>query len=263
MKRTTLAIAALLLGLSYLAQAQPLPQSAVVTTTPSGLQFAITAQGKGAQPTAGQVVVVHYRGTFMDGKEFDSSYSRNEPFAFTLGRRQVIKGWDEAFSMLRVGDKASLIVPPELAYGEKQRGTIAPNSTLRFDVEILDVKALGLSDVLSDVIDAEGLEAGRKRLDALKAAKFDGVYVSETQLNGLGYRFMGKEKLPEALAILQWAIELFPKSGNLYDSLGEVQLKAGQRDAAIKSYEKSLQLDPRNDNAKKVLAEMKAGAAPK
>ncbi|MBC7918508.1 MAG: FKBP-type peptidyl-prolyl cis-trans isomerase [Rhodoferax sp.] len=258
MKRTTIAIAALLFGLVHLAQAQPLPESAVVTTTPTGLQFAITTQGKGAQPMSGQVVVVHYRGTFMNGKEFDSSHSRNDPFAFTLGRKQVIKGWDEAFAMLRVGDKASLIVPPELAYGDKQRGPIPANSTLRFDVEVLDVKPLGLADVLSDLIDAEGLEAGRKRFDALKAAKFDGVYVSETQLNGLGYRFMGKDKLPEALAVLRWAIELSPQSGNLYDSLGEVQRKAGQREAAIQSYEKSLVLDPKNDNAKKVLADLKA-----
>lgn len=263
MKRTTLAIAALLLGLTQLAQAQPLPASAVVTTTPSGLQFAITRQGSGAQPKAGQVVIAHYRGTFMDGKEFDSSYSRNEPFAFSLGRKQVIKGWDEAFALLRVGDKASLIVPPELAYGEKDRGPIPANSTLRFDVELLDIKPLGLADVLSDVIDAEGLEAGRKRFDALKAARFEGVYVSETQLNGLGYRFMGKDKFPEAVAVLQWAIELSPKSGNLYDSLGEVQLKAGQREAAIKSYEKSLALDPKNDNAKKVLTEIKQGTTPK
>lgn len=258
MKRTLFLIASLLFNLAH-AQAPTEPIG--LTTTSSGLQYVVTQHGKGAQALAGQVVIAHYHGTFLDGKVFDSSVTRNEPFAFTLGRKQVIKGWDEAFALLRVGDKATLIIPPQLAYGDKQRGPIPANSTLRFDVELLDIKPLGLADVLGDVIAAEGLESARKRLDALKATKFEGVYVSESQLNGLGYRLMGKDKLPEAIAALQWAVELFPQSGNLYDSLGEVQRKAGQRDAAIKSYEKSLQLDSSNDNAKKVLAEMKSGAA--
>lgn len=260
MKRITLLIASVLLSLAH---AQTPSEPTGLTTTASGLQYVVTTHGKGAQPQAGQVVIAHYHGTFLDGKVFDSSVKRNEPFAFTLGRKQVIKGWDEAFALLHIGDKATLIIPPQLAYGEKERSTIPGNSTLRFDVELLDIKPLGLADVLSDAIDAEGLEAGRKRFDALRATKFDGVYVSESQLNGLGYRFMGKGKLPEAIAVLQWGIELAPNSGNLYDSLGEVQRKAGQRDAAIKSYEKSLTLDPANENAKKVLAEMKAEAAPK
>jgi Tfp pilus assembly protein PilF len=116
---------------------------------------------------------------------------------------------------------------------------------------------------LGDVIDAQGLAAAQQRFDALRAQNFGDAYVSESQLNGLGYRYMGKDKLPEALAVLQWAVALFPNSGNVYDSLGEVQLKAGQRDAAKASYEKSLALDPKNDKARKVLAEMQAGAPAK
>lgn len=259
MIRTT--FVSLLLGLTGMiplahAQAPALPDG--MTTTATGLQYVITTKGSGAQPQPGQVVIAHYHGTFLDGKVFDSSVKRNEPFAFTLGKRQVIKGWDEAFALMRIGDKATLIIPPQLAYGDKQRGAIPASSTLRFDVELLDIKPLGLADVLADTIAADGIEAGRKRFDALKATKFDGVYVSESQLNGLGYRFMGKNQLPEALAVLQWAIELSPRSGNLYDSLGEVQLKAGQREAAIQSYERSLQLDPTNDNAKKALTQIRS-----
>src|SRR4051812_19983817 len=94
------------------------------TTTASGLKYAITARGSGAQPAAGQVVIAHYTGTLPDGTVFDTSRERNKPFAFTLGRQQVIKGWDEGFALLHVGDKATFIIPPELAYGEKQRGPI-------------------------------------------------------------------------------------------------------------------------------------------
>lgn len=257
MQRRTLGIVtSLLLALAGASWAQT-PEG--WTTTSTGLQYRITTAGKGAAPQPGQVVIAHYTGSFLDGKVFDSSIARKDPFAFTLGRKQVIKGWDEAFALLHVGDKASLLVPPELAYGDKQRGPIPPNSTLRFDVELLDIKPVGLADLLSDAIDAEGLKAGQLRFEVLKAKNFDGAYVSEAQLNGLGYRFMSKDKMPEALAVLQWAIAIFPKSGNLHDSLGEVQLKAGQREAAIASYEKSLALDPGNDNAKKVLAELRAG----
>src|SRR5262249_40264339 len=157
----------------------------------------------------------------------------------------------EGFALLHVGDKATLIIPPALAYGDRQRGRIPANSTLRFDVELLDIKPSSLADVLGDVLEAQGLDAARQRFEALRAAGFGDAYVSESQLNGLGYRYLAKDKLPEALAVLQWAVALFPNSGNVYDSLGEAQRKAGQREAAIQSYEKSLALDPGNDNAKK------------
>lgn len=264
-QRTAFApLATLLLALTIgpvqaqtLAVAPPAPVG--LTSFASGLQIGVTLRGSGLQPQPGQVVIAHYRGTLQDGKEFDSSYKRNQPFAFTLGRKQVIKGWDEGFAQLRVGDKATFIIPPQLAYGEKQRGPIPPNSTLRFDVELLDVKPSSLADVLGDVIDAESLEAAQQRFKVLQANKFGDAYVSESQLNGLGYRYMGKDKLPEALAVLHWAVALFPNSGNVHDSLGEAQLKAGQRDAAKASYEKSLVLDPTNDNARKVLNEMQSG----
>jgi hypothetical protein len=185
------------------AQTPLLPAGVSFTNSVSGLQYAVTRQGTGARILPGQVVICHYRGTFLDGQEFDSSIARNQPFAFTLDRKQVIKGMDEGFGQLRVGDKATLIIPPQLAYGDKQRGRIPPNSTLRFDVEVLDVKPLALADALGDVLDAEGLEAARQRFAAMQAQKFGDAYVSESQLNGLGYRYLGKDKLPEALAVLQ------------------------------------------------------------
>ena len=110
-------------------------------TTDSGLQYVITDQGDGASPQPGDIVEVHYTGRFTDGNIFDSSYDREQPLRFKTGAGQVIPGWDEAILLLKVGDKAKLIIPSELAYGEAGVGQdIPPNSTLYFEVELLDVQ---------------------------------------------------------------------------------------------------------------------------
>ncbi|QCR23659.1 FKBP-type peptidyl-prolyl cis-trans isomerase [Pontibacter sp. SGAir0037] len=113
--------------------------------TESGLYYKITQQGKGAQPTAGDEVSVHYKLTHLDGKELESSYENpmtgGEPFSFPLGQGRVIPGWDEGIALLNKGSKATLLVPSTLAYGPQDRGPDMPaNSVLRFDVELVDVK---------------------------------------------------------------------------------------------------------------------------
>ena len=244
------------ISLAGLLRAETVPE---FTTTASGFKYLVTTHGTGAQPTAGQVVIAHYTGTLPDGTVFDSTRERNKPFAFTLGRKQVIKGWDEGFALLHVGDKATFVIPPELAYGDKQRGNIPANSTLRFEVELLELKDRALADLLQDMIDTVGLDAAKAKFAEAKAANFAGLYVNEDQLNGLGYRYLGKEgKLPVALAVLQWNVELFPNSGNVYDSLGEADVKNGDRASALAHYAKALELDPKNKNAEKFLAEIKA-----
>jgi FKBP-type peptidyl-prolyl cis-trans isomerase len=101
----------------------------------------IVEEGKGNMPKQGRKIRAHYHGTLLTGKKFDSSFERGAPFEFTLGQGQVIKGWDEAFARMKVGTKAVLILPPDLAYGERGAGAnIPPNSTLRFDVELLDAE---------------------------------------------------------------------------------------------------------------------------
>jgi FKBP-type peptidyl-prolyl cis-trans isomerase len=110
--------------------------------TKSGLEYIEVEKGEGIRAVSGKVVRVHYTGKFPDGKVFDSSYDRGEPIEFELGTGRVIKGWDEGIAMLQVGGKAQLIIPPDLAYGEKGagEGIIPPNATLVFDVELIEVK---------------------------------------------------------------------------------------------------------------------------
>ena len=109
--------------------------------TTSGLEYIEVEAGNGTQAEAGKTVSVHYTGKFQDGKVFDSSVSRGEPIEFQLGRGKVIKGWDEGIVLMKVGGKAQLIIPPDLAYGERGAGgVIPPNATLVFDVELVSVK---------------------------------------------------------------------------------------------------------------------------
>ena len=116
--------------------------SAAAITTPSGLTYLITKKGTGRQPKKGETIVVHYTGMLTNGVKFDSSRDRNEPLAFKLGTGRVIKGWDEGFSNLRVGDHAILIIPSDLAYGSRGAGdVIPPDSKLIFVVEVVDVKS--------------------------------------------------------------------------------------------------------------------------
>ena len=113
-------------------------QTEGVVKTESGLCYKVITKGKGAIPTNTDKVKVHYRGTLIDGTEFDSSYSRNEPTTFRAN--QVIAGWTEALTMMPVGSKWMLYIPQELAYGSRDMGTIKPFSTLVFEVELLEIE---------------------------------------------------------------------------------------------------------------------------
>jgi peptidylprolyl isomerase len=109
--------------------------------TKSGLEYVETQAGTGSQAKAGDLVRVHYTGKFLDGKVFDSSVSRGEPLEFPLGKGRVIKGWDEGIALMNVGGKATLTIPPQLAYGESGAGgVIPPNATLIFDVELVGIQ---------------------------------------------------------------------------------------------------------------------------
>jgi FKBP-type peptidyl-prolyl cis-trans isomerase FkpA/FKBP-type peptidyl-prolyl cis-trans isomerase FklB len=109
-----------------------------VQVTDSGLQYQVIVMGDGAKPAASDTVTVHYRGTLLNGEEFDSSYSRNEPTTFQLN--QVIPGWTEGVQLMPVGSKFKFFIPPNLAYGPNGGGPIGPNATLVFEVELLGIE---------------------------------------------------------------------------------------------------------------------------
>jgi FKBP-type peptidyl-prolyl cis-trans isomerase len=137
------------LALAILAVSTPVGRSDAadnqVTEMPDGLKYTDTKTGDGATAKAGNKVSVHYTGWLSDngakGKKFDSSVDRGQPFQFTLGAKQVIAGWDEGVAGMKVGGKRTLNIPPELGYGARGAGgTIPPNATLIFDVELLQVQ---------------------------------------------------------------------------------------------------------------------------
>jgi len=134
---TLLALPLAIAMLAWHAGADAQPASAATAGSP-GLVYKSLREGAGPSPTAADSVKVHYRGTLVDGTEFDSSYKRNSPATFPLGR--VIKCWTEGVQKMKVGGKAELVCPPELAYGTRGAGSaVPPNATLRFEVELLEI----------------------------------------------------------------------------------------------------------------------------
>jgi FKBP-type peptidyl-prolyl cis-trans isomerase len=112
-------------------------------TTPSGLKYVDIVVGTGQEAQKGQTVVVHYTGWLTDGMKFDSSVDRGQPFSFALGAGRVIKGWDEGVAGLKVGGKRTLMIPPQLGYGERGAGgVIPPNAELIFEVQLLEIVTL-------------------------------------------------------------------------------------------------------------------------
>lgn len=136
MKRRNLLLPLLASGLFFMNTSA---SAATTETLPSGVKITHVQEGKGASPKATDTVRVHYRGTLVDGKEFDSSYKRGEPISFPLNR--VIPAWTQGVQKMKVGGKARLECPPETAYGARGvPGVIPPNSTLIFDIELLGIQ---------------------------------------------------------------------------------------------------------------------------
>lgn len=144
-KRTRLIAAVIIVALvagaaAYFFVPGLLSRAGAEVTTPSGLKYTDLVVGNGPSPRAGQTAVVHYTGTLTDGTKFDSSRDKGQPYSFAFRQTPMIKGWDEGLSTMKVGGRRRLVVPPALGYGPAGRPGIPPNSTLVFDLELLDVK---------------------------------------------------------------------------------------------------------------------------
>lgn len=245
------------LAVAMLAATVAAAQKPDTVTTKSGLRYVMVTHGKGALPKPGQLVRVHYTGRLTNGSVFDDSRPRGTPYEFHIGRGEVIKGWDVGVALLHVGDRATLIIPPALGYGAAGAGPeIPPNSVLLFDVELVGAKEYTLAQFIENTIDTKGIAAAEKMVKELKPGFEKTYHVDEDEINSLGYGYLGKQKVNEAIAVLRMNVARFPKSSNAYDSLGEAYMVAGKKELAIANYRRSFQLDGTNNNAMDMLAKI-------
>ena len=235
-------------------------QSGDTITTKSGLKYLVLSKGTGARAELNKNVEVHYTGYLLNGKVFDSSVERGDPIEFILGTGQVIPGWDEGIALMNVGDKLRLIIPSNLAYGEKGAGeVIPPNSTLIFDVQLISIgiPKQSINEVLMDLVLADSIQAAINKYHDLKKNKSNDYNFKESQLNSFGYQLLQVGKIDQAIALLKLNAETYPESFNVYDSMGEAYMIKGNKAEAIANYEKSLKLNPKNKNAEDNIKKLK------
>ncbi len=232
-------------------------QDTIITET--GLKYFILQEGEGEKVEEGKEVSLHGIGTFENGEVFWETRESNSPFHFVTGTNSVIKGVEEGVGKMRVGDRWIFILPPKLAYGDKQRGPIPPNSVLVFDYEILDVSnpKKSIIDTLYYTINSQGIDWALDLYNDLK--KKDDIFnYRADQLNTLGYKLMKEKKLAASKVVLELNVKEYPDNFNTWDSLGEIYMKLGENHLAIESYEKSLELYPKNTNAVEMIKKIKA-----
>lgn len=238
-------------------------QKTDTTTTPSGLKYIFTTKGSGAAIVPGQLAICNYILTLTNGTKIDATGDRGVPFATQIPSEHLIKGFNEALRLMHIGDKGTFVLPYDIAYGENGKGPIPPKATLIFNIELLDIKAKSLGMVLDSILFVKPVTENSKPRTAevistfkeLKKAKFKYLYVSEDDLNGIGYELI--KKYPnDAVELFKLNVKMYPKSYNAYDSLAEGYMTAGNNKLAIDNYQKSLKLNPKNTNATDMIKKM-------
>lgn len=234
-------------------------QSNDTITTESGLKYYIVEDGAGDKVEEGKEVTLHGIGTLENGEVFWETRESNSPFFFITGTSSVIKGVEEGVSKMRVGDRWIFILPPELAYGDRKRDPIPPNSTLIFDYEILDVSdpKKSIADTLDKIIELNGIDRALDLYAELKGQK-DIFNFRADELNGLGYKFINEEKYELSKVVFELNSREYPENYNAWDSLGEIYMILGKNTLAVESYERSLELYPENTNAVEMIKKINA-----
>jgi arylsulfatase A-like enzyme len=232
-------------------------------TTASGLRYAFTAQGSGARPEQGDLMIIHGIGRFPDGKEFWNTRTDGTPYEYALGVDRVIRGFEEGMREVRAGDRIVITMEPELAYGERGNRDIPPNATLVFDYEILSVEPLSIARLLRDAIEAGTLDAMLARARGLSNIKE--YYVSAPSVHALAGA-ANRRRAGDGEKVLAFGLTLLPDAYRLHQALAREQSQRGASAEAIRSYEAALRLNPKatdaerrdSDAAAKALAELRA-----
>jgi len=226
---------------------------AVPEKTTSGLQFFIQSSKKGRPALPGNFVVYSAVGSLIDGRVFLDTRGRSR--LHTVGSRteDIPVGLQEGLELLRAGDRATITVPAQLGYGVEGETSlqVPPNATLQFEVEIIEIDAGKLSNVMKKAMDEGGIKRAETVLRGLRDNKFADVYVAEGQLNYLDYVYLSRhDKAQDAATIFEWNTELYPNAPNTWDSLADAYLLDEKFDLALSAYQKALALDPlgRNQN---------------
>lgn len=231
----------------------------VLQKTSSGLAYWLTKQGAGRQPQPGEVVVARVTGVLGDGTNFPGPSFKGAVQGFSLRpMRGMPPGLLEGLGSLRVGDSAILVVPPALGYGAKGWWKVPGNSTLTYFVEVEDVKSKDMAQFLYDTIEDDGLPTAVNLYRKFQVDSFRDVYVDESAMNQAGYALLEEKRTQEAIQILEWNVEAFPHSANVYDSLADAYARNSQNDLAIANYRKALSIDPAMQSSIKALARLSA-----
>lgn len=236
--------------------------------TASGIKYLFTQKGTGTALKPGWLAICHYKLKLTNDTVIDDSRKRNVPLVEKYPSKRFIPGFNEALSLMHVGDRGVFFIPSSLGYGPKGKGPVPPAATLVFDIELIDSREKTLGMVLDSVLFEKPVTENSKprtaemlkTFDEMKKKKFKDVYVAEAELNAMGYSLI-KKYPKDAVEIFKLNVKLFPKSFNVYDSLGEGYMTIGENKLAIKNYEKSLKLNPQNTAAVDMIKKMKESEA--